>query len=1256
MDRFCFVYCVFFIFSAVSGAPFDRQQLSSYIENPAMVAENQQPPHVPITPFSGIEQALSHDPARSPWFLSLAGEWRFQWHRHPLEAPDNFYTPDFQHRDWDTITVPGTWQMQGFGHNIYRNIPMPFSPYDPPRVPDFLNPTGCYIKTFIVPENWQGKSVFLHFEGVKSAYWLWINGTYAGFDKGSMTSGEFDITPYLVEGENKIAVMVVRWSDGSYLEDQDMWRFSGIYRNVYLFARPGVFIRDFFVTTRLDGRYRDAELAVSADITNKSPDDVDNIAVTAHLYRRDQFISRFSSRLKKCPAGTDKTVLLNAKITNPLKWSAEKPHLYSLVLELEDNHDNTLEVVEEKIGFRRLEIRDARFLVNGVPIDFRGTNRHEHDPVRGRTMTRDLMIKDIKLMKQLNINSVRTSHYPDDPLFYDLADEYGLYICDEVNAECHYGENYLAAQPGWEPAFMDRTVRFVQRDKNHPCVVMWSMGNECGLAPIHDRMAAYVRSADPTRFVYHQTNQPNGDAPFADINGVRYPSPALLDAIGDTTRRPVVMGEYNHAMGNGSGHFDEYWEVIGRHKSLQGGFIWDWVNQGVEFDLRTTPDRSNFQHRAVLHGRPGLVEGIFDKAVALSGIDDFIEIDPHPALDVTGKALTLDLWVRPQGFTGDNPLLTKGDSQFALEQRHADSLTLSVWTDAKHSTRAFLPRDWDFNWHQVTAVYNGSTAAIYIDGRHMSAGPASGRIRRSMAPVNVGRNHTRNHEQQPGFISNAVFDRVRIFNAALTPEQLENTSPKDKSCLLWLELDETAVQGTFTSYGATPQGSGTMDGIIFADRTLQPEAWQVKKSHQPVAVKGRRPAAGTVDIHNRFFFTGLSELDCRWSLLEDTTKIQTGRFAPDIPPGRHKTVQIPFTAPQWRPGAVYRLQLSFRLPEPTPWAPAGHKVAFAEIPLRNPVAAPAAVRPSGAELTVTESNGQIRIQGDRFSYLFDKITGSIEQIQVDRLSLLSAGPQLNVWRAKLMNEMSGWGINETEQWYNLGLDSLVHEVVSITTQKISPEEFRINVYKNSHSFLKRDIRFACRSDYRFKATGGVVIEHKINCYVELPGYPNRDIPWLQKIGHRWRLAKDVKNLTWYGPGPFETYPDRKTGAKTAVYRQAIDEISMPYIIPQDFGNHTGVHWAALTTNDGTGFAIFAGGPLNVSVDPYLNLDRAWYPFQLQRTERPFLNIDHKVTGVGGTSIQVQHPYRTFPDEYFYRIRLCPVMPESNLLEMGRSGF
>ena len=570
MIRF-FITLLLTCITLLFGQQINNQPFSAYIENPALVEENQEPPHVPLTAFDTIQSALSHRWGESPYYQDLNGAWKFHLADNPIEAPKDFYMQNYDIEDWADIKVPGTWQMQGWGHNVYRNIPMPFGPYDPPRVPDYINPTGSYVRTFQVPDNWNGRRVYLHFDGVKSAYRVWVNGEYVGFDKGSMTAGEFDITDFLKAGDNKLAVQVVRWSDGSYLEDQDMWRFSGIYRRVYLFSQPEIYIRDFFVTTDLDENYQNATLDVQAFIRNKSNTDFNKWSVRASVYddSKTELVS-FSQAIQELNSGEEATILLSRLVENPLKWSAEKPNMYSLILELLNADGEVTEILEERFGFREIEIKDAQLLVNGVHVKMKGTNRHEHDPLTGRTQSVDRIMQDFKLMKQLNINSIRTSHYPNDPVFYDLADEFGFYICDEVNAECHYGENYLAEQPGWELTFMDRTERFVQRDKNHPSVIMWSMGNECGLAPIHWAMADYCREVDPTRPIYHQPNHPNGDAPFADICGTRYPSPAFLDMQADTSQRPIIMGEYSHNMGNAVGHFDEYWDVIYKNKTTQG--------------------------------------------------------------------------------------------------------------------------------------------------------------------------------------------------------------------------------------------------------------------------------------------------------------------------------------------------------------------------------------------------------------------------------------------------------------------------------------------------------------------------------------------------------------------------------------------------------------------------------------------------------------------------------------------------------------
>ncbi|MBV6647202.1 MAG: beta galactosidase jelly roll domain-containing protein, partial [Cyclobacteriaceae bacterium] len=468
-------YFVSFIISllCISVAFSQKTSIDFYIENPAVYEEGQLPAHVPLYAFGNKQEALTHDRNQSRYFQSLDGKWKFEWSRTPQEVSADFWQVGFDDSSWDTISVPGTWQMQGYGHQVYRNIPMEFGPYKPPLVPDHINPTGLYRTYFDVPNEWEERSTLLHFEGVKASFWVWINGQYVGFHKGSMTSAEFDISKYLKEKKNMMAVKVVRWSDGSYLEDQDMWRFAGIYRSVYLNSVPSIYIRDLQVRTDLDDTYQDANLSIKLDVRNATDKALNNWRLGVEIYdERQNMLTSFEKRIKVLKVGLDNEIHLSESIDNPKKWSAEKPNLYSVLIFLRDPNGKVVELTEERIGFREIEIKNTQVHINGVPVTFKGVNRHEHDPETGRTTTKEDIIKDMTLMKQLNINSIRTSHYPNDPMFYDLADEYGFYVCDEVNAECHYLQDGLPNQPGWDHAFMTRTKRFIERDKNYPSVFM----------------------------------------------------------------------------------------------------------------------------------------------------------------------------------------------------------------------------------------------------------------------------------------------------------------------------------------------------------------------------------------------------------------------------------------------------------------------------------------------------------------------------------------------------------------------------------------------------------------------------------------------------------------------------------------------------------------------------------------------------------------------------------------------------------------
>jgi beta-galactosidase len=548
-----------------------------------VVGSHKEPPHCTLVPFADQRSALAGDRDASPFFKLLNGEWKFHYASRPAEAPHNPGGLALDDSAWDTIAVPGNWQLQGYDRPRYTNVQYPFPKDDLPRVPEDDNPTGTCHTHVTIPKEWEGRRIFIVFDGVDAAFYLWANGELVGYSEDSRLPAEFDLTPYVRSGDNVLAVRVYRWSTGSYLEDQDFWRLSGIYRDVYLFATPRVHLRDFWARTSFGPDYGDAELAVRAIVKNYDQATAEELIVEASLFD-GQHRAVFTDMVvggARPGLGQEATLEAARTVLAPRKWSAEQPYLYTLVLALKDASGRVLEVESCKVGFRQVELRNGQLLVNGAPILIGGVNRHEHEPVRGHAVTVESMVEDILLMKRHNINGVRTSHYPNDPRWYELCDQYGLYVYDEANIESHGVWDQLAKDPSWKTAFMERGIRMVERDKNHPCVIVWSMGNESGYGPNHEALADWMHQHDPTRLVHYH---PAGDDPHVDILGPMYPAVdkiiEMAQVEGET--RPVIMCEYAHSMGNSTGNLREYWQAIETYPRLQGGFIWDWVDQGLE--------------------------------------------------------------------------------------------------------------------------------------------------------------------------------------------------------------------------------------------------------------------------------------------------------------------------------------------------------------------------------------------------------------------------------------------------------------------------------------------------------------------------------------------------------------------------------------------------------------------------------------------------------------------------------------------------
>lgn len=540
-------------------------------KDPKVNSINREPMHASYFAYENIDLAKQNNMTQSKNFLSLNGMWKFQWVKDLPQRPTDFFKIDYNDKAWDMIEVPGIWEMKGYGDPIYVNQRYEWDYLikpEPSIIPEENNHVGSYRRKVNIPENWDGKKVYLHFGGVSSNLYVWVNGRFVGYSEDSKLEAEFDVTPYLKKGENQIAFQVFRWSDGRYVECQDFWRFSGVSRDVYMYARSPQYIKDYQIVSTLDDSYKQGLLTVDAELSIAGK----GSKVTFELRDKQENIVWS----EKVPA--DKTVSLQTQLPAVDQWSAESPNLYQLDITLYDNKDQVIESIRQRVGFRKVEVRGSQLLVNGKAILIKGVNRHEMDPDEGYYVTREKMERDIQILKENNINAVRTAHYPNNPYWYELCDIHGIYVVDEANIEAHAYEK-IAGMKDWMDTHLERTTRLVQRDKNVPSVITWSMGNESGDGINFEESYKQMKAIDPTRPIQYQRAEKKN---HTDIFCPFYWGYEDIQKYGESKEaKPLIMCEYAHAMGNSMGGFKEYWDLFRSYDNLQGGFIWDFADQGI---------------------------------------------------------------------------------------------------------------------------------------------------------------------------------------------------------------------------------------------------------------------------------------------------------------------------------------------------------------------------------------------------------------------------------------------------------------------------------------------------------------------------------------------------------------------------------------------------------------------------------------------------------------------------------------------------
>ena len=1256
--------------------------LSDYIENLAVFEENQEPGRA------------FHIPERH---LSLNGTWKFAYYESPRDVPENFFAPSFNDRKWGAIDVPSNWEMQGYGQAVFRNVSAPFQVLPPketldsyrrryedpstpesfkgfllsrmggsltppplavsvPQVPAF-NPTGAYRTSFTLPKDWKGDQVFLRFEKVASASFVWVNGQEVGYNEGAQEPAEYNVTKYLKPGKNTLAVLVIKYSDGYYLEGQDYWRLAGIFDDVTVYASPQARIWDWQVITDFGPDFGDSDLSVAVTLRGFDVQG-SGYKVKATVSKEGKNVAEMTGGPVAIGPGSSQTVNLAAKVKAPEKWTADTPVLYDLEMELSDASGKTVDRIRKRIGFKKTEIRDGVFYLNGQPVKVSAQCSHMQHPTMGHAMTEEVIRRDMEILKQFNFNAVRTSHYPPVNEYLDLADEYGLYIIDETGDESHATE-YVSNMPEFTEMYRERVRRMVLRDRNHACVLFWSAGNESGEGMNITEVVKEGKSLDPTRYWMYGGNAEKH--PAEDIVGPRYPIPfehEIKYGLDTKDMRPSFMDEYLSVAGNGGGAMDDFWEVIYAHPKLMGGAVWDFVSPGLTEPVRTLKDQSPNAVPAHIMGKARFVKGPTGKAIDLNKEDQWVQVYRADAVEISGDRLTLTLDILPRKFNGSGGyLLTKGEYQFGLRQRQDERLDFYLDNGQKQVLSAPLPADWEGKWHNVTAVYDGAEMRIYVDGSLSASQPMTGAIRNLPLSVCIGRSEDGCGQDTNVFICDALIDNVGIFADAVAPGSFDPSK-----AALWLDFEEEIREGTFWTYGLGARNYGS----IWPDRTPQPEMWQMKKSTQPLSFSLLDAEQGTVEVWNRSSFLNASVYETSWTLTADDEVIASGMLPLDVAPGERKVIRIPVPHPQAVPGKEYRLNITSVLAKDEIWAPKGHEVSWDQFELTD-WNVPAAVRRAGGKARLSRNEDSFTVSGEGFAYRFDAVTGELVSAVVGGKELLSKPLKLNVWRAPIANEVDGWGgssagrvnapgysaVGHTSQilaahYYAAGLDRMSAMPIRTTAREagddvvvevrdlalLGSEDKQLDAYISGRSWSGFEETYL----WKVGGDGTITLHHKVNPQGTMPA-------WLPRLGVTLMLDASLKEVAWHGRGPQASYPDRKSGYRLGIWNTDVDAMYEPYLMPQDYGLRTDTRWVRLTDASGRGLEFsmdrpFAFNAYDCTTD---NLTKAVYQYDLRRGGDITLNLDYATSGLGCTARGIFDAYRVYPAGYERTLTIRPVI-------------
>ncbi|WOH36026.1 glycoside hydrolase family 2 TIM barrel-domain containing protein [Thalassotalea fonticola] len=1053
LSTFFSLYATLMFVSSLVAAAEPQQTISEW-NRPDIQQLNREQPHANVTPYVAHEHSKQH--------LSLNGNWKFHWSENPELRPKNFWQNNFDVSQWQELSVPANWELNGYGRPYYVNSGYVFK-MQQPNVPSQDNHVGSYRRNFMVPKQWRNQQVFVNFGAVESAFYLWVNGEKVGYSQGSKTPAEFDLTAFLKPGSNNISVEVYRFSDGSYLEDVDAWRLTGISRDVTLYATPKVRVRDYFVRAGLEDNYQNGRLQLDVDLSNHLSQSFQGELVVS-LGKDNVALAQYRRDIDFAATEQNSQLSIDENITGVLPWSAESPHLYQLTIELYDNQQNQLASINDHLGFRTVELKAEQLLVNGKAVTLRGVNRHEHDMNTGRVISKESMEQDIALLKQFNVNAVRTSHYPNDPYWYKLADQYGLYLVDEANIESHGYMNKrvaLGSLPEWNKAHMTRMQAMVERDKNHPSIIIWSLGNEASGGQAFKDMYDWTKQRDPTRPVQYQAA---GLVDYTDIYVPFYRSPEETEQYlrGDP-QKPLIHSEYAHAMGNSLGGFQQHWDVINKYPMAQGGFIWDWLDQGL------------------------------------------------------------------------------------LQQRS--------------------------------------------DGSHFFA-----------------------------------------YGGDFGPQQVDGSTPPKKP-----------LRGNFLA-----------NGILQADRTPNPHAWEMKKVFQPLAISAVDLMNNEISIRNLRDFNDSTDLDFSWQLSEDGLDIAEGKFAvAAIGAGGKVKVKLDLPKININAGSEYFLMVQAHANHlANPLLPEQHLVAWQQFNL--PWHSDKAVLDIQAmeDVQLLEGQDEIKVSAARFQLILDKNSGMLSSLTYDQVQMIRSPLEANFWRPLTDNDIGGKLHITSKQWKNA--PAKFDKTATIKVEQNDSKTVDIWVSRNNGN------RFSYQTHYRVFGSGDIQLTSTLRPIQE----NGRD---LLRFGMSMTLPQEFDQLQWFGRGPHESYADRYLSAPIGHYGASVWSQYHPYARPQETGNKQDVRWMSLSNEAGYGLLIkgeptFSGSALQLANrDLYFQPNKNKHGRDIRPADFITLNIDKRQIGVGGdnswnekglTKAEHRLPWQFYRQQFYLR----PFGPDQNINELSKQAL